>query len=55
VSVNLSQVKASGTPVSVVLLELRRWMEAYLAYARRQLDPHLVDSLVAKVVHGTLQ
>lgn len=55
VSVNLSQVKATGTPVSVVLLELRRWMEAYLAYARRQLDPHLVDSLVAKVVHGTLQ
>jgi hypothetical protein len=55
VSVNLSQVKGSGTPVSVVLLELRRWMEAYLAYARRQLDPHLVDSLVAKVVHGTLQ
>jgi hypothetical protein len=55
VSVNLSQVKASGTPVSVVLLELRRWMEAYLAYARRQLNPHLVDSLVAKVVHGTLQ
>lgn len=55
VSVNLSQVKATGTPVSVVLLELRRWMEAYLAYTRRQLDPHLVDSLVAKVVHGTLQ
>jgi len=55
VSVNLSQVKASGTPVSVVLLELRRWMEAYLAYVRRQADPQLVDSLVAKVVHGTLQ
>lgn len=55
VSVNLSQVKASNTPVSVVLLELRRWMEAYLAYTRRQLDPHFVDSLVAKVVHGTLQ
>lgn len=54
VSVNLSQVKASGTPVSVVLLELRRWMEAYLAYARRQIDPQLVDNVVAKVVHGTL-
>lgn len=55
VSVNLSQVKASGTPVSVVLLELRRWMEAYLAYARRQIDPQIVDNVVAKVVHGTMQ
>lgn len=55
VSVNLSQVKASGTPVSVVLLELRRWMEAYLAYTRRQIDPQLVDNVVARVVHGTMQ
>ncbi len=54
VSVNLSQVKSSGTPVSVVLLELRRWMEAYLAYARRQINPELVDNVVAKVVHGTI-
>lgn len=54
VSVNLSQVKSSNTPVSVVLLELRRWMEAYLAYARRQVDPQLVDNVVAKVVHGTI-
>jgi hypothetical protein len=50
VSVNLSQVKMSGTPVSNVLLELRRWMEAYLAYARRQTDPHLVDGAIARVV-----
>jgi hypothetical protein len=55
VSVNLSQVKSSGTPVSVVLLELRRWMEAYLAYARRQTSHQLVDNVVAKVVHGTIQ
>jgi hypothetical protein len=52
VSVNLSQVKASGTPVSVALLELRRWMEAYLAYARRQLDPRTVDGAIARVVQG---
>ncbi len=53
VSVNLSQVKASLTPVSVVLLELRRWMEAYLANARRQLDPQTVDDIVLQVVQGT--
>jgi hypothetical protein len=53
VSVNLSQVKASGAPVSAVILELRRWMEAYLAYCRRQLDPQTVDNIVAKVVNST--
>lgn len=52
VSVNLSQVKSTGTPVSSVLLELRRWMEAYLAYCRRQVDSQIVDSIVAKVVNS---
>lgn len=52
VSVNVSQVKASNTPVSTVLLELRRWMEAYLAFARRQLDPRVVDSAIARVVQS---
>ncbi len=52
VSVNLSQVKSSNTPVSTVLFELRRWMEAYLAFARRQTDPRLVDSVIARVVHS---
>lgn len=54
VSVNLSQVKSSGAPVSAVILELRRWMEAYLAYCRRQIDPHVVDNVVAKVVNGNV-
>lgn len=53
VSVNLSQVKSSGIPVSVVLLDLRRWMEAYLAYARKQMDPRTVDSLITRVVQGS--
>jgi hypothetical protein len=52
VSVNLSQVKSSGAPVSAVILELRRWMEAYLAYCRRQIDPATVDNIVAKIVNG---
>ena len=54
VSVNLAHVKTSGTPVSMVLIELRRWMEAYLAYVRRQTDPALVDGIVASIVHTTL-
>lgn len=53
VSVNLSQVKASGAPVSSVILELRRWMEAYLAYCRRHIDPQNVDAIVAKVINGS--
>lgn len=54
VSINLSQVKASGTPVSAVLMELRRWMEAYLTYARRQTNTETVDRVVAQVVQSTI-
>lgn len=50
VSVNLSQVKQSGAPVSAVLLELRRWMEAYLAYCRRQADANIIDDIVSKII-----
>ncbi len=52
VSVDLSQVKSSGIPVSSVLLELRRWMEAYLAHCRRQIDPARVNEIMITVVHG---
>ena len=54
VSVNLSQVKSSGAPVSAVILELRRWMEAYLAYCRRQIEPHIVDAVVNRVINSNL-
>ncbi|MBX9668805.1 MAG: DUF4388 domain-containing protein [Candidatus Obscuribacterales bacterium] len=50
VSVNLSQVKRAGAPVSAVLLELRRWMEAYLAYCRRQSDPAVIDEIVTRII-----
>lgn len=52
ISVNLSQMKRSGVPVSAVLLELRRWMEAYLAYCRRQMDSKQVDDIVARVINS---
>jgi hypothetical protein len=46
----LSQVKRTGAPVSAVLLELRRWMEAYLAYCRRQSDPAIIDEIVTRII-----
>jgi hypothetical protein len=52
ISVNLSQMKRSAVPVSAVLLEMRRWMEAYLAYSRRQMDPRFVDEIVARVINS---
>jgi hypothetical protein len=51
ISVNLNQMKRSGVPVSAVLLELRRWMEAYLAYCRRQMDPKAVDEIVSRIIN----
>ncbi len=53
VSVNLAYVKQTGASMSDVLLEVRRWMEAYLAHCRREADPRFVNDLVAKVVHGS--
>ncbi len=50
ISINLNQMKVSGEPVSTVMVELRQWMEAYLAYCRQEIDPHAVDSLVAAAV-----
>jgi hypothetical protein len=54
VSVNISQVKSSGAPVSAVILELRRWMEAYLAYCRRQVDASIVESIVSRIINTNL-
>jgi len=52
ISVNLNQMKRSGVPVSAVLLELRRWMEAYLAYCRRQIDPRQIDEIVTRIINS---
>jgi hypothetical protein len=52
VSIDLNEVKNTSTPVSRVLLELRRWMEAYLAYARRQTDAPAVNDLIVRVIYG---
>jgi hypothetical protein len=50
ISVNLNHMKVSEQPVSEVLVELRQWMEAYLAYCRQKVDPLAIDTLVAATV-----
>ncbi len=54
ISINLALVKRSGVKLSEVLLELRRWMEAYLGHCRREIDPDTVNAIVAEVIHGCL-
>jgi Domain of unknown function (DUF4388) len=53
ISINLNHMRVSQQPVSEVLVELRQWMEAYLAYCRQKLDPQRVDKLVADTVRRT--
>lgn len=50
VNVNLSQLKNSGVAATVVLQELRQWMEAYLAYCRQKVEPSVIDFIVANII-----
>jgi hypothetical protein len=52
VSLNLSEVKSSATAVSALKIALRKWLEAYLAHCRKQIDPQSVDAIVARVVNA---
>lgn len=54
ISVNIAQMKASKTSITMVLLELRRWMEAYLAHCRCQITPEIVNDIVVKIVHDNV-
>ncbi len=53
ISLNLSQVKRSENSLSDIILALRKWMEAYLAYCKRKIAPEIVDNIVAGVVKAT--
>lgn len=46
VSVNVQVLKSSGVSASLVLPELRRWMEAYIAYCKQEMNPDSIDNLV---------
>lgn len=52
ISFNLSQVKRSETSLSDVILELRKWMEAYLAHCKRKISPEIVDNIVASIINA---
>lgn len=50
ISVNMNHMKTSGVPVSTILVELRQWMEAYLAYCRQKVGAGTIDTMVAAAV-----
>jgi len=52
VSVNMSMLKSSGVSASLVLPELRRWMEAYIAYCKQEINPDAIDSLVTSSIEA---
>jgi hypothetical protein len=52
ISLNLSEVKRSEISLSDVILELRKWMEAYLAHCKQKIKPEIVDNIVAKIVNA---
>jgi len=54
VSINLSQMNNSGVSASLVLPELRQWMEAYLAYCRQSADSATVDAMVSKTIRASI-
>lgn len=53
ISVNVSELKNSGTSASSILPELRQWMEAYIAYGRQKVEPAVVDEMVKRIVRET--
>ena len=54
ISLNLSQVKRSETSLSEVILELRKWMEAYLAHCKGKIPSEIVDNIVASIVNAEI-
>lgn len=55
ISLNLSQVKRSETSLSDVILELRKWMEAYLAHCKRRIPSEIVDNIVTEIVNAEIE
>ena len=52
ISINLLDIKRTGTPVSVVSADLKRWMNAYLAYCRRLIGPDVMDRICNEAMKG---
>lgn len=50
IGVNVSLVKNDRIPVSTMLKDFRRWMEAYLSYCRRQFSSDKIDAIVSRTI-----
>jgi len=50
ISVNMNHMRKAGEPIATVLVELRQWMEAYLAYCRQKVAPETIDAIVSAAV-----
>jgi hypothetical protein len=55
ISLNLSQVKRSETSLTDVIMELRKWMEVYLAHCKQKIAPEIVDNIVAGIVNAEIE
>ncbi len=55
ISLNLSQVKRSETSLTDVIMELRKWMEVYLAHCKQKIAPEIVDNVVASIVNAEVE
>ncbi len=50
ISINLSHVKSANLAMTHVLVDLRKWLEAYIAYCRRHVDETIVDRIVNQTI-----
>jgi Domain of unknown function (DUF4388) len=46
ISIDLNEVKRSGIPVSTIIADLKKWMQAYTAYCKKMVGPAPVDTIV---------
>ncbi len=50
ISINLSHVKSANLAMTNVLFDLRKWLDAYIAYCRRHIDESVVDRIVSQTI-----
>jgi hypothetical protein len=54
ISVDISQMRASGESVAEIVAQLRKWMEAYLSYCKQRLEPLVVEEIIQNVLQEQL-
>lgn len=46
IGIDLNEVRKVGIPVSTIISDLKRWMQAYTAYCKKMIGPAPVDAIV---------